>query len=195
MDILLDELVGENIRIVPMEKNHIQGLYESGKYENIWAHLPKQIQALDDMESLVREALVQKGTGKEFPFVILLRENNQIIGATRFLDISHVNRSLEIGWTWLTPSVWGTNINNECKYLLLKYCFETLQVIRVQLKTDERNIRSQKAIERIGGIKEGILRNHMIRKDGSFRNSVFYSIIDREWPLIKRKLETILKIR
>lgn len=193
MNVSLDELIGKHVRIVPMERNHIKDLYDIGYIEDIWTHLPKTIQTLNDMESFVEEALENKESGKEFPFVILLHDG-KIIGTTRFLEISNKNKSLEIGWTWLTPSVWGTHINTECKYLLLKYCFEIMKIIRVQIKTDEQNVRSQKAIERIGGIKEGILRNHMIRKDGSYRNSVFYSVIDRDWKAVKQKLETILDL-
>ncbi|OAS85364.1 MULTISPECIES: GNAT family N-acetyltransferase [Metabacillus] len=192
MNVSIEELTGEYVRIVPMERSHIQGLYEIGNDKTIWTHLPKTIQTLNDMESFVEEALDKKEVGIEFPFVILLRENNKIIGTTRFLEISNINKSLEIGWTWLTPSVWGTTINTECKYLLLNYCFETLKTIRVQFKTDEQNIRSQRAIERIGGVKEGVLRNHMIKKDGTFRNSVFYSVIESEWTSIKHKLDITL---
>lgn len=156
-------------------------------------HLPKAIHTLNDMKSFVEEALYKKETGLEDPFVVLLRDNDNIVGSTRFLEISNSNKSLEIGWTWYAPSVWGTHINTECKYLLLKYCFETLKLIRVQFKTDERNVRSQNAIKKIGGVKEGILRNHMIRKDGTFRNSVFYSIIESDWVSVKHKLEDLLR--
>jgi RimJ/RimL family protein N-acetyltransferase len=190
---MFDQLVGEKVRIVPMERHHIQGLYEIAKEEVIWNHLPEIIQTIDDMKSFVEDALERREYGKDFPLVVLSRDNDRIIGSTRFLDISSVNKSLEIGWTWYTPSVWGTHTNTECKYLLLNYCFETLKLIRVQFKTDEQNVRSQKAIEKIGGVKEGILRNHMIRKDGSFRNSVYYSVIESDWKSIKNKLDNILR--
>ncbi len=193
-NIMFDELEGEKVRIVPMEKNHIQGLTEIGIDKIIWSHLPKAIYTYNEMKSFVEEALYKKETGIEFPIVVLRCDNDKIIGTTRFLDISNPNKSLEIGWTWYSPSVWGTHINTECKYLLLKYCFETLKLIRVQFKTDERNVRSQKAIEKIGGKKEGILRNHMIRKDGTFRNSVFYSVIESDWVSVKKNLENILEI-
>lgn len=187
MNIKLEILEGDHVQIIPMRKNHIQGLYEIGCDSNIWTHLPNKISTFDDMKTFVESALYNKENGSEFPFVIIQKRTNKIIGSTRFLDISPLNKTLEIGWTWLNPSVWGTQINKECKYLLLRYCFETLGVIRVQFKTDEKNIRSQRAIEGIGGIKEGILRNHMIRKGGTYRNSVFYSIIDSEWEAVKRK--------
>lgn len=103
-----------------MQKTHIQELYEIGKDKTIWTHYPDIIvETFNDMESIVEEALYNKKTGTEFPFVVLLRENDKVIGSTRFLEISKHNKRLEIGWTWLTPSVWGTHINAECKYLLL----------------------------------------------------------------------------
>ncbi len=140
----------------------------------------------------MEKALEGKESKKEFPFVVL-SHNEQIIGSTRFLDISNTNKSLEIGWTWYSPAVWGTNTNTECKYLLLKHCFETMNLIRIQFKTDEQNIRSQKAIEKLGAVKEGILRNHMVRANGTYRNSVYYSIIDSEWRAVKTRLEDILE--
>lgn len=194
MNVTLHELTGELIRVVPMDKSHIQDLYEAANDENIWTHLHKTITTLRGMEAFVEEALQTKETGTEFPFVIIHRESGKIVGTTRFLYMSSASRSLEIGWTWFHPSVWGTSVNSECKYLLLQYCFERLNTIRVQFKTDERNIRSQKAIERLGAVKEGILRNQMIRKDGTFRNSVFYSLIDRDWPSVKLHLERRLQL-
>ncbi|MEW5069000.1 GNAT family N-acetyltransferase [Bacillus subtilis] len=194
MNVTLHELTGELIRVVPMDKSHIQGLYEAANDENIWTHLPKTITTLRGMEAFVEEALQTKETGTECPFVIIHRKTGKMVGTTRFLYMSSASRSLEIGWTWFHPSVWGTSVNTECKYLLLQYCFEQLKTIRVQFKTDERNIRSQKAIERLGAVKEGILRNQMIRKDGTFRNSVFYSIIDSEWPSVKQHLERRLHL-
>lgn len=176
MNVTLHELTGELIRVVPMDKSHIQDLYEAANDENIWTHLPKTITTLRGMEAFVEEALQTKETGTEFPFVIIHRESGKIVGTTRFLYMSSASRSLEIGWTWFHPSVWGTSVNSECKYLLLQYCFERLNTIRVQFKTDERNIRSQKAIERLGAVKEGILRNQMIRKDGTFRNQYFTAL-------------------
>lgn len=145
------------------------------------------------MKQFIEEALLQKEKGYEFPFVIILAGTKEIVGTTRLMNISKENKNLEIGWTWLTPEVWGTKVNIECKYLLLKLCFESLDLYRVQFKTDERNVRSQRAIEKIGGKKEGVLRNHMIRKDGSLRNSVFYSIINGEWSSIKKQLENLLE--
>lgn len=187
------ELVGKHTKVIPMTKEHTEDLYLAGKDQRIWSYMPMTVYSSVDMAELVDTALEDKHSGKAFPFVILNRDNNQIIGSTRFLDISIRNKKLEIGWTWLSPTVWRTTINTEVKYLLLNHCFETLGTIRVQLKTDERNVRSQKAIERIGAVKEGTLRNHRIMPDGFYRHSVYFSIIDSEWPTVKKNLTLLLE--
>jgi RimJ/RimL family protein N-acetyltransferase len=118
--------------------------------------------------------------------------SGRVAGATRYLNIMPKDRGLEIGGTWYGTDFQRTPVNTECKYLLLSHAFETLKCIRVQLKTDKRNERSQKAIERLGAKKEGILRNHMILPDGRHRDSVFYSILDTEWTDVKRNLEEMM---
>ncbi|MDE3091124.1 MAG: GNAT family N-acetyltransferase, partial [Chloroflexota bacterium] len=119
--------------------------------------------------------------------------DNRAVGVTSYLNISHTDRGLEIGGTWLTPEVWRTAINTECKYLLLRHAFETLGCIRVQLKTDERNVRSQRAIERLGAVKEGVLRKYQVTHGGYARNTVMYCIIDTEWAVVKARLEEFLE--
>ena len=129
-----------------------------------------------------------KEAGMEYPFVILDAQTNQIVGATKLMDISESHQRGEIGFTWLTPKYWRTHINTSCKFLLLQYCFEQLGWQRVQIKTDHENKQSQKAIERIGATFEGILRNHMIRKDGTTRHTYMYSIISEVWPDVQAHL-------
>lgn len=187
------ELVGQRVKIRPMEEYDVQELFDTGSSSDIWAYMPIDVQSLDDMKHLVDGALQARERGTEFPFVIVDQESGKIVGSTRFLDISIANRNLEIGWTWLSPTVWRTQINTECKYLLLKYCFETLGTIRVQLKTDGRNVRSQRAIERLGAVKEGVLRRHRIVYDGYVRDSVYYSVLDQEWNFVKTRLESMLQ--
>jgi RimJ/RimL family protein N-acetyltransferase len=182
-------LTGKKVKLIPMEFKHIECLYEAGRYPNIWTVTQGRIDSIEDAREYVSKALEQKNA---LPFVIIDLESQKIVGSTRFYDISVQNRSLEIGSTWLTPAMWGTYVNTECKYLLLKHCFEKLGTIRVQFKTDSRNIRSQRAIERIGAVKEGVLRNHIILPDGYVRDSVYYSIIDREWPEVKLRLEKFM---
>lgn len=193
MEITPVVLIGDRVKIQPMEDHHVQALFEAENHPDIWTYMPMKVQSIEDMKCLVNRALQARDQGSEFPFVIFDKLSGKIVGSTRFLNISIPNRNLEIGWTWLSPTVWRTRINTECKYLLLKHCFETLGAIRVQLKTDGRNIRSQQAIERLGAVKEGVLRNHVIMPDGYLRESVFYSVIGREWALVKDKLESLLE--
>lgn len=193
MEITPVVLVGDRVRIEPMKHYHVQELFDAGKNQDIWAYMPMKVQSIEDMKSLVNKALRAREQGSEFPFVIFDKDSEKIVGSTRFLNISVPNRNLEIGWTWLSPTVWRTRINTECKYLLLKHCFETLGAIRVQIKTDGRNVRSQQAIERLGAIKEGVLRNHVVMPDGYLRATVFYSVIDQEWLPVKGKLESMLQ--
>ncbi|WP_349409746.1 GNAT family protein [Pseudalkalibacillus sp. SCS-8] len=189
-------LEGERVTIRPMEAEDVKDLYEAGRDPQIWTYMPRNIQSLKDMEMLVDEALKRKAQGSEFPFVIYDHKQEMLVGSTRFLDISEKDRHLEIGWTWLSPSVWRTSVNTQCKYLLMKHCFENLAAVRVQLKTDARNIRSQNAIDRIGGIREGVLRKVVMMPDGHMRDTVYYSILEEEWPKVKEKLErTMLDYR
>ncbi|KPV42332.1 GNAT family N-acetyltransferase [Alicyclobacillus ferrooxydans] len=187
------EFIGKRAKLVGLCESHVEGLMAVATHQQIWTYMPTKVASRGALEALVRDALAAKAAGTEFPFVIIDQATNRVVGSTRFLDISRVNKSLEIGWTWLSPDVWRTSINTECKYLLLKYCFETLNTIRVQLKTDLRNVRSQTAIERIGGVKEGVLRKHRILADGYIRDSVYYSIVDSEWPTVKERLELMLQ--
>jgi RimJ/RimL family protein N-acetyltransferase len=192
MDIQPVRLLGKRAALVPLEVAHIPALYAAGSHPDIWHYLPMTVTTLADMHDLVHIFLEDQRKGRSLPFTIIDQERDQVMGSTRFHNISHENWSLEIGKTWLSPVVWGTHLNTECKYLLLRHCFETLQAIRVQLKADVRNLRSQRAIERIGGFREGVLRHHWILPDGYRRDSVYYSILQEEWPERKKMLEEMM---
>jgi RimJ/RimL family protein N-acetyltransferase len=175
-----------------MEERHAGPLLEAAKDTPIWGGDLKEIATLAESERYIGKAKKEEAAGTCIPFVIWDMEQDKIVGSTRFFDISVAHRGLEIGSTWLNPSVWRTRMNTECKYLLLREAFEHRQMIRVQLKADLRNTRSQAAIERIGGVKEGVMRNHRILYDGYIRDTVMYSITNREWPEVKAKLESFL---
>jgi N-acetyltransferase len=185
-------LTGAWAKLLPMDQSHIDALYEAGRSPEIWPYMPMSVQTIDDMQRLVREALRARERGAEFPFVIIDQERTRVVGSTRFLEITPAHRGIEIGWTWLSPEAWRTSINTECKYLLLRHCFEVLGAIRVQLKTDARNVRSQTAIERLGAVREGVLRHHRIMPDGYLRDSVYYSILVEEWPAVRTRLDGYL---
>lgn len=182
-------LTGKYVRLEPMREAHAPGLAAVGLVDGIWEHmLYGEVRSEDDIRRWVRDILSRP----DLPFVAVHLASGRVAGATRYLNMAPEHRGLEIGGTWYGLEFQRTAVNTECKYLLLKYAFETLGCIRVQFKTDLRNERSQKAIERIGAKREGVLRNHMILPDGRYRNSVFYSIVDGEWPEIKLNLEGIL---
>lgn len=187
------QLDGDAIILRPLTKNDVEGIYACCRDERIWTHMSQTLQTREDVQTYIEEALANQEKGIEYPFVIVLLATNEIIGSTRFSDISAAHKRLELGHTWLHPSVWRTNINTECKYLLLSYCFNHLQFQRVQIKTGHENIQSQKAIERIGARKEGVLRNHMIRPNGKVRHTVMYSVIKEEWLEVKQHLERLMK--
>ena len=181
-------LENEFIALQPIEKHHVEALYAVAQHEEIWTHMSDQLTSLQAVEDYVDNALQERQQGVSYKFVIFHKASNHVIGSTSFLDISAAHKRIEIGSTWLTPSYWRTEVNTMCKYLLLQYCFEQLQLQRVQIKTGHENIRSQRAIERLGASKEGILRNHMRLRDGRIRHTVMYSITNEEWPAIKQKI-------
>ncbi|MBT2689411.1 GNAT family N-acetyltransferase [Bacillus sp. ISL-47] len=172
-----------------MGLEHIEGIYEASQDKRIWEHMSVDLTDKRRVIQYVEDAIQKREQGTDFAYVIVNKNTGKIIGATWFLDISNQHKRLEIGSTWVNPIYWRSNINTNCKYLLLKYCFEELSLNRVQIKTGHKNIRSQKAIERIGAVKEGILRNHMIRKEGTIRHTVLYSVIKEEWDKVKRQFE------
>lgn len=186
-------LTGKHVRLEPMTDAHVPGLAEMGAGQTFWDFmLYGNINTTDDMRNWVQDILSRAEKGTDLPFVVIHLASGRVAGATRYLNIVPKDRGLEIGGTWYGLEFQRTAVNTECKYLLLCHAFETLGCIRVQLKTDLRNERSQKAIERIGAVKEGVLRNHMILPDGRIRHSVFYSILDSEWPDVKNRLEAML---
>jgi prepilin-type processing-associated H-X9-DG protein len=148
---------------------------------------------VDDAAGFIAEALVEQDRGTDIPFAIIDAGSGTVAGSTRYLEIRREHRGLEIGWTWLGPKYQRTGINTECKYLLLSHAFDTLDAMRVQLKTDSRNVQSQKAIERIGAKPEGVLRAHMLMWDGHVRDSAYFSITTEEWPTVKEGLRQMLE--
>ena len=182
-------LTGEHARLEPLGLHHVKDLLEAGSDKDIWVYLPVPAPAnAGEMEGFVSEALELAAAGTSVPFAIMDVSGGKAVGSTRYLDIQQPHRSLEIGWTWLGSDYQRTPINTECKLLLLRHAFEDHGAIRVQLKTDALNVRSQVAIERVGAKKEGVLRNHMIVQQGRIRDSVYFSIVDSEWPEVKKNL-------
>ena len=181
------------VRLEPLDEHHADELFSAGQDPDLWAYNPRgPFNSRDDTLGWIREAHADVDAGRALPFAIVRRETNQAIGSTRYGDISVPFRHIEIGWTWITHAHQRTAVNTECKYLLLCHAFDDLGAMRVQLKTDSRNVRSRRAIERLGAEEEGILRKHMINHDGSIRDSVIYGIVDDDWAWVKGRLEARL---
>lgn len=186
-------LEGRWVKLVPSSKEYAPALSQVGTDPQIWTYLRQGPRTTPEaMASLLEYWLDLQTKGDALPFVTLLQSTGTPVGCTGYLDIHRENRGVEIGGTWLTPSLWRTPVNTEAKFLLLRHAFETEGCLRVQLKTDERNLRSQKAIERLGAKREGVLRKHIVLPNGFVRSSVMYSVTDDEWPQVRRRLESYL---
>ncbi|MEO8435402.1 MAG: GNAT family N-acetyltransferase [Pyrinomonadaceae bacterium] len=185
-------LAGVHVRLEPLSLAHLDQLCEVGLDPAIWRWGLTLIQTREDMKNYISAALKAQDEGTAIPFVTIEKSSGRIIGSTRYGNIDQENRRLEIGWTWITPQWQRAAINTEAKYLMLRHAFEDLGCIRVEFKTDSLNDQSRTALERIGAQEEGILRNHMIAYGGRLRHSVFFSIIDIEWPAVKANLEAKL---
>jgi len=183
-------LTGRFIRLEPLTEDHVHDLSLVGLDDDIWRYmLYGEIRTQEDMHSWVKDMLERQAKGFDLPFAVIFLETGRAIGATRYLDIRQKDHGLEIGGTWYGVQYQRTVVNKEAKLLLLTHAFETLNCIRVQFKTDLRNEQSQRAIERLGAVKEGVLRNHMLLPGGVIRHSVYYSIIKEEWPRVKEAIE------
>ena len=189
-------LAGTYVILEPLDFSHAEELFLAGKDDATWAYMPRPaLRSPEDAASMIRQALVETDAGREVAFAIVSAESGKAVGSTRYLDILRPHRALEVGWTWIGAPWQRTPINTECKLLLLGHAFETISAHRVTLKTDARNVRSQRAIERLGGTREGVLRRHRVCWDGVVRDTVYYGIVDAEWPEVKARLLRKLDVR
>ncbi|MGA8603959.1 MAG: GNAT family protein [Thermoplasmata archaeon] len=189
-------LRGRYLELVPLERAHAAGLAEAGRDPEVWRYLrigPGHPPSVVEMETFIDQLLAYQAAGELLAFTMVLLRERSLVGIIRFLDIDRPDQSVELG-TWLDSRYWGSPLNAQAKLLMLEYAFEEEGAHRVQLKTDSRNLRSQKAIERLGAVPEGMLREaHLVRND-YFRTSFYYSILAPEWPAVKRRLEERLAI-
>jgi len=183
-------LTGKVIRLEPLNENHASSLFQYlGKDPEVWRWLLHPIPIdIVEMRNIISSYIAQRTTGWREPFAIIDLATGDAIGTTSFMDIDISNRNLEIGSTFFSSKFWRSAVNTEAKLLLLTEAFEERNMIRVSLKTDRLNIRSQAAIVRIGATLEGTLRHHRIRPDGTLRDSACYSILADEWPSAKAAL-------
>lgn len=176
------------VRLELLHSSHFDKLLPVALNESLWQFTINKIKTENDFRNYFDTALDEQAAKKSYPFAIFDKAHNQYAGSTRFLNIDFKNKRLEIGSTWIAAYLHGAGFNKHCKFLLLGFCFETLQLNRVELKTSLLNLRSQKAMEKIGAVKEGIFRNHIINDDGSIRHSVYFSFIKEDWPDTKQHI-------
>lgn len=173
-------LEGKHVRLEPLRMSHRPRLLAAAQ-DSDWSWMSMDARTEEGMVQWIDIALEAQDKGTEFPFTVFRKDDGQILGSTRYMDVRPVQRGVEIGGTWYQSSVWGTVVNPECKLLLLRHAFEDWGAIRVQLKTDSNNVHSQRAILKLGAKFEGRLRNHRIRQDGTPGDSMMYSITSEEW--------------
>jgi len=181
------------VRLEPLGVEHHAGLLEAGKFAELWlTTVQPPLDSDRAVAAYIHAAERLTADGSEVPFAIIDVRSNMLVGCTRWMDITRAHSRLEIGGTWITPSHQRSVVNTEAKYLQLSHLFDTLGALRVQLKTDLRNTQSQRAMERIGAVREGVLRRHMIVRDGYVRDSVYYGITDEDWPRVRLLLQAKL---
>ena len=188
-------LDGTAVRLEPLGLHHLDGLTEVGLDPTLWTTTTTRVTSREEMRSYVMEALAEQAAGTALPFATVERASGIVVGSTRFANAAPEHRRVEIGWTWIAPRWQRTVVNTEAKYLMLRHAFDVMGMRRVELKTSTTNAASRNAMLRIGATEEGILRQHMLRWDGSSRDSVYFSVLDGEWPVVKRRLETMLVAR
>ncbi|MEP6692037.1 MAG: GNAT family protein [Gemmatimonadaceae bacterium] len=192
MDLTPITLEGRHVRLEPLGPEHIDGLTAVGLDPELWRLIPTQITSRAEMAQYVDIALQWRAANSALPFATIARATNTVVGCTRFANVDHANRRVEIGWTWIAPAWQRTAINTEAKYLMFRHAFETLGCIRVELKTDVLNARSRAAMLRIGAKFEGVFRNHMILAD-RIRDSAYFSVINSEFPEVRAHLEELIQ--
>lgn len=185
-------LEGDSVRLEPLTAAHVDGLWAVADHPEIWTWMPYSLSSRERVAELVGVALEWPTRGWGQAFVQVETGGDSACGVTCYLNADPQHRRVEIGGTWITPAFQRTRVNTEAKLLLMRHAFEELEAIRVEWKTDSRNVRSRKAIARLGATEEGTLRNHMLRPDGSVRHSTYFSVIREEWPRIERRLEDLL---
>ena len=194
MQINYKVLHGSQVRLEPLNQSHIEGLFKAGSDHDDWRYLPiAGFAVLEDAHAWYQQAMGMLKDSLHYPYVLVSPENNEVMGSSRYMNVQAKDYVLEIGYTWLARKFQRSAVNTQAKLLLLDNAFENMGANRVEIKTDARNLKSQRAIERIGAKKEGVLRKHKIAQGGFVRDTVMYSIINAEWPTVKANLIQLLR--
>ncbi|MEO7700047.1 MAG: GNAT family protein, partial [Opitutus sp.] len=178
-----------------MTGEHLNALVLAGGFGDLWLLTAVTAAKHDDMKAYVDAALADAAKGTALPFVTVDKQSGRVIGSSRFGNIDAPNRKVEIGWTWITPAFQRTHVNSEAKLLMMTHAFEVWNCVRVELKTDVLNMKSRNAMLRIGATEEGVLRKNQLTQGGRYRDSIYFSVLDTEWPAVKERLERFIERR
>jgi RimJ/RimL family protein N-acetyltransferase len=193
MEVAPVTLDGVRVRMEPLSlERHFEGLCEVGLEPDLWRWTTNRVGTREDLRVYLESALREQAAGRSLPFATVDKPSGRIAGCTRFGNIDGHNRRVEIGWTWVGRPYQRSHVNTEAKHLMLRHAFETLGCVRVELKTNVLNRRSRDAMLRIGCVEEGVFRRYQRNDDGTWRDTVFYSVVDSEWPAVKARLEGML---
>ena len=189
--VLLLTLEGSVVRLEPVRREHADLFWEVAKndLDDVFRWIPYSMKTPEDFQRLIDKAFEEKERGESVVFATVEQSSGRVIGSTRYMNIDRINRRVEIGSTWIAPAWQRTGVNTEAKYLMLRHAFEAWKCMRVELKTDALNQKSRNAILRIGAKEEGTLRRHLLTWTGRVRDTVYFSILDHEWPEVKTRLE------
>lgn len=182
------KLENNRVLLIPFENLRNQELSEIIFNDEIWKYMGMFVRTELDFENYILETLKSKENGICYPFLIIDKKSGKIAGSTRYGNINIASQKCEIGWTWYGKEFQGTGLNKACKYEILKFGFENIGFRRIQFSADQENIRSQKAIEKLGAKQEGLFRNNYVDSEGRSKNDVYYSIITEEWKAIKKQI-------
>ncbi|HUQ48417.1 MAG TPA: GNAT family protein [Gemmatimonadaceae bacterium] len=188
-------LDGDRVRMEPMTEEHLDALVLAGGFDELWLLTAVNAAKREDMKAYMDAALADAAKGTALPFVTIDKESGRVIGSSRFGNIDPPNRKVEIGWTWITPAFQRTHVNSEAKLLMMTHAFEVWNCVRVELKTDVLNMKSRNAMLRIGAIEEGVLRRNQLTQRGRYRDSIYFSVLDTEWPAVKERLQGFIARR
>ncbi len=194
MEPIVVALEGRTVRLEPLDiARHWDGLLAIATEGSLWRHTAAKIRTAGDLERYLRDALAEQQAGRAMPFATVHRASGLVVGCTRFANIERRHRRVEIGWTWIGEHHQRTAVNTEAKYLMLRHAFEDWGFRRVEFKTAAVNEKSRNSLRRLGLVEEGTLRKHMLNDDGGSRDTVFFSVVDDEWPAMKARLEGMLE--
>lgn len=180
---------GKIVKLIPLEIAHKEGLLKAASDGDLWELWFTSVPSSVNIDNYISKALENQQKGEAYTFTVIDKESGEIVGSTRFYNIQAAHRRLEIGYTWYAKKYQRTGVNTECKFLLLKYAFEDLNCIAVQFMTNWFNLPSRKAIARLGAKQDGVLRNHRLNPDGSYRDTVVFSITAQEWAGVQKSLK------